>query len=351
MKVINVKVTDKIQLSGIKEGNSILNANFPLKLAEGNYKSVIINFDFASSTWTENTLTKYATFTINNLKKVQVEIVNIGEYSNACYIPYDVFQSNCKVDVGVYGIIKTNGNIEKIVSTEVIKMLIVDGSYNENLRKENDISQSNVEKIEKQIADLVVEIQNSATHSHSNKSILDNTTASYTSTKDNKLVNIESNAQVNKIEKIKVNGVLQNISDKTIDIPIQSIDGNNFYSKSEIDTKLASKANSSAIPTVPTKTSQLTNDSNFITSYTETDPTVPSHVKGITQANINAWNSKSNFSGSYNDLTDKPTIPTVPTNVSQLNNDSNFITQTQLNEQIGNINTVLATLTTVSEVA
>ena len=29
----------------------------------------------------------------------------------------------------------------------------------------------------------------------------------------------------------------------------------------------------------------------YLTSFTETDPTVPSHVKGITQANINTWNS------------------------------------------------------------
>lgn len=41
----------------------------------------------------------------------------------------------------------------------------------------------------------------------------------------------------------------------------------------------------------------------------ETDPTVPSHVKNITQENITSWNNKSEFSGSYNDLSDKPTIP------------------------------------------
>lgn len=35
------------------------------------------------------------------------------------------------------------------------------------------------------------------------------------------------------------------------------------------------------------------------------------------------WNSKSDFSGNYNDLTNKPTIPT---NVSQLNNDSGYLT-------------------------
>lgn len=46
---------------------------------------------------------------------------------------------------------------------------------------------------------------------------------------------------------------------------------------------------------------------NYLTS--ETDPTVPSYVKNITQENINNWNNKSDFSGNYNDLSNKPTIP------------------------------------------
>lgn len=44
---------------------------------------------------------------------------------------------------------------------------------------------------------------------------------------------------------------------------------------------------------VPTKTSELTNNSGFIT--TETDPTVPSYVKAITNADINSWNNKQNL--------------------------------------------------------
>jgi len=60
---------------------------------------------------------------------------------------------------------------------------------------------------------------------------------------------------------------------------------------------------------VPTKVSDLTNDSGFITSYTETDPVFSaSPAATITSADITAWNGKSTFSGSYNDLTDKPTI-------------------------------------------
>lgn len=75
------------------------------------------------------------------------------------------------------------------------------------------------------------------------------------------------------------------------------------------------------VTTIPTKTSDLVNDSGFITE--ETDPTIPSYIKSITQENITSWNNKSNFSGSYNDLTDKPSIPNA---TSDLTNDSGFIT-------------------------
>jgi hypothetical protein len=65
---------------------------------------------------------------------------------------------------------------------------------------------------------------------------------------------------------------------------------------------------------VPTKVSDLTNDAGYITSYTETDPVFSaSAAHSITSADIAAWNGKSDFSGSYNDLTDKPTIPSAVT--------------------------------------
>lgn len=48
----------------------------------------------------------------------------------------------------------------------------------------------------------------------------------------------------------------------------------------------------------------------------------------VSQSEKTAWNNKSDFSGSYEDLTDKPTIPTVPTALSSFNNDTGFITNT-----------------------
>ena len=122
---------------------------------------------------------------------------------------------------------------------------------------------------------------------------------------------------------------------------------------------------------VPTRTSELQNNSGFITQ--ESDPTVPNVVKQITLADINNWNSKQNalvsgstiktinnesllgsgniqISGtqysagygiditndiitnvitSYNDLVD---LPTIPSKTSDLINDSDFVSENELAE-------------------
>ena len=51
----------------------------------------------------------------------------------------------------------------------------------------------------------------------------------------------------------------------------------------------------------------------------------------VTSAEKAAWDAKSDFSGSYNDLTDKPTIPSK---TSDLTNDSGYITSTAVTQSI-----------------
>lgn len=69
---------------------------------------------------------------------------------------------------------------------------------------------------------------------------------------------------------------------------------------------------------IPTNLSQLTEDTTHRT-VTDTEKTT--------------WNNKSNFSGSYNDLTNKPTIPTK---ISDLTDDSDFLESTDLKTINGN---------------
>ena len=66
-------------------------------------------------------------------------------------------------------------------------------------------------------------------------------------------------------------------------------------------------------PTIPTKVSQLSNDSGYITGYTETDPVFSSSAAAdITSTDITNWNSKADTSD-------------IPTVTSDLTNDSNFV--------------------------
>ena len=90
-------------------------------------------------------------------------------------------------------------------------------------------------------------------------------------------------------------------SDGDIDIEILS----EYIKKDEV-SRVGKTGRYSDLLDEPTKISEFENDAKYLTSYTETDPTVPSYVKAITEADINNWNTKSNFSGKYSDLTGIP---------------------------------------------
>ena len=125
------------------------------------------------------------------------------------------------------------------------------------------------------------------------------------------------------------------------------------YTKNEIDSKLDDKADASDVYTktqvdsikseiegeIPTKTSDLTNNSGFITSsdipaqqqadWTESDPTSPSYIQhkpSMPSAQIQSdWNQNNPSEVDY--IKNKPTIPTK---TSDLTNDSGFITENQV---------------------
>ena len=76
-------------------------------------------------------------------------------------------------------------------------------------------------------------------------------------------------------------------------------------------------SNKPTIPVVPTNISAFTNDSGYITK----------DVNDLTNYTLSSNLSSVATSGSYNDLSNKPTIPTVPTNISAFTNDSGYITK------------------------
>lgn len=112
------------------------------------------------------------------------------------------------------------------------------------------------------------------------------------------------------------------------------VDGTSVVSGGVAEIDLAGKAD---VADIPTKVSDLTNDSGFITSYTETDPVfTASAAHGITSSDISNWNGKSDFSGSYNDLTNKPTIPAAVSVTRKISTGTNIADIT-----IGNTTTQL----------
>lgn len=93
-----------------------------------------------------------------------------------------------------------------------------------------------------------------------------------------------------------------------------------------------------------------TDDGTGNVTLAETDPVfVASDAYSITSTDISNWNGKSDFSGDYDDLTNKPTIPTVPTNVSAFTNDAGYLTSavTSFNGNTGAV-TYTAPVTSVN---
>ena len=66
------------------------------------------------------------------------------------------------------------------------------------------------------------------------------------------------------------------------------VDLSDYYKKTEVNAKLADKADKTELPTVPTLISAFTNDANYLTEYTETDPTVPAWAKASTKPSYTA---------------------------------------------------------------
>ena len=147
----------------------------------------------------------------------------------------------------------------------------------------------------------------------------------------------------------------------------------NYYKKSEtsgatqISTALASKANKSEIPSLDgyatetwvegkgyltehqdisgkldvsvfnTYSGSVNTQLNSKASESDLDAlndTVTAHTANtsihVTSAEKATWNAKSDFSGDYNDLANKPTIPTVPTSNTAFTNDAGYITSSAL---------------------
>ena len=111
----------------------------------------------------------------------------------------------------------------------------------------------------------------------------------------------------------------QYVDDAVAGIDVPSIAG--LATVQYVDNKVAGVVNSApeTLDTLKELSDALGSDPNFAaTMATELG-------KKVNTADLAAVAT----SGSYNDLTDKPTIPTVPTNVSAFTNDAGYLTSHQ----------------------
>ena len=99
---------------------------------------------------------------------------------------------------------------------------------------------------------------------------------------------------------------------------VQSVQSSDVYTKSQADEQFLPSSTS-----IPSKTSELTNDSGFLTTIPE-EYVTDTEMNEYAQPKGDYALRSELFSKSYNDLTDKPTIPT---SLSQLTNDAGFLTQ------------------------
>ena len=128
-----------------------------------------------------------------------------------------------------------------------------------------------------------------------------------------------------------------------IDISLTDIfDPSNYYNKQEVDNLVSAATDDMATQTWVgeqgyitgvdlsnyAEISAVTAVNNALTAHTSDDEI---HVNGESKQ---YWDSKSDFSGSYNDLTDKPTIPTVPTSNTAFTNDAGYITADALSATV-----------------
>ena len=130
----------------------------------------------------------------------------------------------------------------------------------------------------------------------------------------------------------------------------------NYYTKDEINGKnyltqhqsLADYVKTEALTTalttyakkteLPTKLSELTNDSGYITTYTETDPVWTSEkVNYYTKDEING----KNYLTEHQSLADYAKKSEIPTDYVRNTELTSYATKTYVTEQIGSINSVL----------
>lgn len=227
---------------------------------------------------------------------------------NKCSFPSEVLKEKGQVEIGVvaYKVIDETTEIRYNPSPAYFNTLL--GSMKDKIENSEEITPTDKEQIESQLAnkqDRLVSGVNIKTINH--ESLLGEGNIRITG--EGGTADYEDLDNKPSINNVELNG------NKTLgDLGIQP-------------------AGSYALASdIPTNLSELTDDTTH---------------RLVTDTEKITWNNKSDFSGSYNDLTNKPTLfsgdyddltnkPSIPTKISDLTDDSNFLESTDLKTINGN---------------
>ena len=193
----------------------------------------LTNYYTKSNTYTKTEVNNL----IGNLKTIQISVVSSLPSTGQSNIIYLVAHSHGTGDTyDEYIWVADSSKFEKIGNTDIDLSGYVPTSRTVN----GKALSSNITIVASDISDVyskteVDSIANGKVDKVTGKGL---STNDYTTTEKNKLSGIASGAQVNVIETVKVNGTALSVSNKAVDV------------------------------TVPTKVSDLTNDSGFITGVT-----------------------------------------------------------------------------------
>lgn len=190
---------------------------------------------------------------------------------------------NLKADAGSLSPVATSGSYLDLTNTPSIPTKVSDLTNDSGFLTENDVAPvatsgdyedlSNLPSIPTKTSDLtndsgfVTSVPTKTSDLTNDSNFVSDanyvhTDSNFTLGEKGKLASIESGAEENVIEVIKVNGVTQTVTNKEVDLIVSgggNVDDVEVNGVSVVTNKIAEV-------TVPTKVSDLTNDSGFITS-------------------------------------------------------------------------------------
>ena len=255
----------------------------------------------------------------------------------------------------------SNGITKRIKTSKLMGNLDLSNYYTkaevDDLLANTDLSIGMADYYDKATIDNLLAKKANASHAHSYNDLTDKPTIPSIdglTTKKELTDGLATKANKSEIPSLEGYATETFVTNKIAEASLSGgeVDLSSLATKAE----LATKADKTAIPT---KTSQLTNDKGYLTSVpseyvTETELNAKGYLTehqdismkanktelhnhsnktvldGITSTKVTEWNNKSTFDGNYNSLTNKPTIPTVPTKVSSFTNDVGYLSSSNI---------------------